>query len=91
MGIFNPKSLVEILNKDISQAENEVVKFEKEMSNIQKEILEIRDEVKNLEEQLQNQNTLLEKKVEEINLLSVEKFKVEGAIEMYKAKLASEK
>ena len=84
---FDPKTLQEILTKDVKQAEREISKYDAVISNIQDDILEINTEIKICESKLVELVAQREMKVEECSLVQENKLQVVGAVKMYTAKM----
>lgn len=84
---FDPKTLQEILTKDVKQAEREISKYDAVISNIQDDILEINTEIKICESKLAELVAQREMKVEECSLVQENKLQVVGAVKMYTAKM----
>lgn len=84
---FDPKTLTEILEKDINQAEREVAKYDDAISQAQEAIQTVNKEIQDLSDTIEGKRARINNLVDELNVLLSNKLKVQGAIEMYQAKL----
>lgn len=84
---FDPKTLTEILEKDITQAEREVAKYDDAISQAQEAIQTVNKEIQDLSDTIEGKRARINNLVDELNVLLSNKLKVQGAIEMYQAKL----
>lgn len=87
--ILNPKTLMEILEKDIKQVEKELEKYDSLISSLQGEVEELSNSIKIKESEIGNLITERIEKVEQIKEVHDNKLQVLGAYKMYKAKLES--
>ena len=90
LNIFDPKTLTEMLEKDIKQGERELAKYDEAISAKQETIQVVNKEIQDLNDTINGKVTRRNQELDELNTLVSQKLKVQGAIEMYQAKLNAE-
>ena len=90
LNIFDPKTLTEMLEKDIKQGERELAKYDEAISEKQGTIQEVNKEIQDLNDTVNGKVARRNQELDELNTLVSQKLKVQGAIEMYQAKLNAE-
>lgn len=90
LNIFDPKTLTEMLEKDIKQGERELAKYDEAISAKQENIQVVNKEIQDLNDTINGKVTRRNQELDELNTLVSQKLKVQGAIEMYQAKLNAE-
>ena len=82
--LFNPKTLIEMLKRDVKQAEAQVSLYDKEMSASRKKIESLVDRRNEIIEEMKTIEEEVNKELKEISDLQAEQLKIVAAIETYK-------